>query len=71
MENKDYARGKVWAQVMANNSGFDYGIEKNPIFGTYSAFMLPRKINRSGHELRCEIVTCSDINRMQTGHGSK
>lgn len=36
------------------------GIERNPLFKTFSHFGLPRAENRSGHELRCEVVRPSD-----------
>jgi hypothetical protein len=62
-----YEAAKAEAQKRANDTGFDFGVEKNA-FG-YSAFMLPQKRNRYGHELRCEVVSCTTLSRCQTGHG--
>ncbi len=62
-----YDEAKAHARAQANALGFDYGIERDA-FG-YRAFMLPRRENRRGHELRCEVVSCDDITRAQAGHG--
>ncbi len=63
------ARAKV--QAKAKETGYDYGLEWNSIFKEYSSFMLPMKKNRTGHELRCEVVMCDFIDRCKPGHGLK
>ncbi len=56
------------AQKRANETGFDYGIEANDIFHTYSCFLLPDKSHRFGHELKCEVVS-SEKGNIQPGYG--
>ena len=63
----NYKQVRATAQAQANLDGFDRGVEKNA-FG-YRAFMLPRKENRYGFELRCEVVSCENMERIQKGHG--
>jgi hypothetical protein len=63
----DYQDVRQEAQKKANETGFDFGVEKNA-FG-FSCFMLPRKENRCGHELRCEVVSCEVLSKCQKGHG--
>lgn len=65
----NYREVRDEAQRKANDLGFDYGIEKDA-FG-YRSFMLPRRENRYGHELRCEVVQCTNLDKCQPGHGSK
>lgn len=55
------------AQRKADAYGFDYGIDRNA-FG-FRCFMLPQRKNRYGHELNCEVVSCSDLSKCQHGHG--
>ena len=62
-----YKEAKLTAQALADKLGFDYGVEKNA-FG-YGYFMLPRRENRYGFELRCEVVSCTDLSKTQAGHG--
>lgn len=62
-----YDEAKRKAQASADETGFDYGVEKNA-FG-FSCFMLPQKRNRCGHELRCEVVMCATLAKCQPGHG--
>lgn len=57
------------AQRKANATGFDHGVEANDLFKSFHTFMLPRKENRCGHELRCEVVSCEDLSKCQQGHG--
>jgi hypothetical protein len=47
------------------------GIEKNTMFPThtYRVFMLPRRENRCGYELRCEVISAEDIKVQKPGHG--
>jgi hypothetical protein len=66
---KDYKEARAQAQAKANSLGFDFGLEFNSIFRTYNVFMLPQKRNRTGHELRCEVVSCEDLSKCQKGHG--
>jgi hypothetical protein len=64
-----YGKVRGIAQGQANATGFDYGIEK--LGGEFRSFMLPRRENRSGHELRCEVVSPEELSRCQPGHGPK
>lgn len=64
-----YDEAKKEAQSKANATGFDHGISKNA-FG-YSICMLPRQENRTGFELRCEVVSCEDLAKIQPGHGGQ
>ena len=51
----DYETAVAEAQAKADQFGVDYGIAKN-MFGGYSVFRLPQPENRSGLELRCQVV---------------
>ena len=59
------------AQAQANATGYDYGLEANDLFKSFRSFMLPRKENRCGHEMRCEVVSCEDLAKCQIGHGPR
>ena len=63
---RDYQVVRAAAQKQADELGFDYGLEFNKLFKTYNAFMLPRRENRYGHELHCEVVFS---NNPKPGHG--
>lgn len=52
-----YLTARAEAQAKANETGYDYGLEANDLFKQWRTFMLPRKENRAGHELRCEVVS--------------
>jgi len=69
MASDQYAQARSEAQAAADRTGFDYGIEHNALFKDYRVFMLPQKTNRRGHELRCEVVSCSDLAGCRPGHG--
>ena len=69
--NGAYIVARNEAQKRANDTGFDYGLEPSDMFQEYRIFMLPMKGNRSGHELRCEVVMCEDLNKCQKGHGPR
>lgn len=62
-----YNEAKAEAQAKANEMGYDYGVEK--LGASYRAFMLPQKKNRFGHELRCEVVSCTILANCKPGHG--
>ena len=64
-----YRACRAEAQALANELGFDYGVEVNDLFHTFRHFMLPAKQHRTGHELRCEVVTCENLEKCQLGHG--
>ncbi len=64
-----YRAAKIAAQAQANGDGFDRGVAFNDLFHTCRVFLLPRKQNRCGDELRCEVVHCDDLSRCQPGHG--
>ena len=66
-DGEKYRVARTEAQRRADQTGFDHGVMRNA-FG-FSAFMLPRRENRYGHELRCEVVSCMDASRAQAGHG--
>ena len=66
----DEARRK--AQELADEFGCDYGIERNAYYpngGFAPPFALPRRENRYGYELRCEVVHPHDPSTCQPGHG--
>ncbi len=71
MESKDYAAVRADAQKQANVDGFDRGVEKNALFGTFRSFMLPAARFRCGFELRCEVVSAMDWDKIRPGHGGK
>mgnify|MGYP001546656747 CR=1 FL=1 len=64
-----YLAARAEAQREANADGFDRGLERNDIFKSFRAFMLPQKRNRYGFETRCEVVSCEVLARCQPGHG--
>jgi hypothetical protein len=66
-----YNNAKEVAQGRADATGFDFGLEWNDLFKEWSVRVLPARDNRSGHELRCEVVSATDINKQQKGHGCK
>jgi hypothetical protein len=66
-----YTTARADAQKQANALGYDFGLERNDLFKTFHAFMLPRRENRYGHELRCEVVSCENLDRCQPGHGPR
>ena len=59
------------AQAQANASGRDMGIEANDLFKEFRVFGLPSRENRSGHELRCEVVSCQTFLKIAPGHGPR
>jgi hypothetical protein len=63
-----YYRAYQEACLGAYATGMDHGIENNA-FG-FRSFMLPRPENRSGHELRCEVVTPELAKGMRRADGS-
>ena len=72
--NKDdiaYKNARAEAQAKANATGYDHGIERNKIFKSFTVFMRPKRENRIGHELRCEIVSPEDLTMCKPGHGPK
>lgn len=62
-----YEEAKKYAQERADQTGYDYGVEKSG--GAFRSFMLPQKRNRQGHELRCEVVSPMRLEKCQPGHG--
>lgn len=62
-----YEQAKSQAQKYADEYGFDYGVEK--LGNDYGCFMLPRRENRFGRELSCEVVSCTVLAKCQPGHG--
>ncbi len=67
--DKQYADARAEAQAKADETGFDYGLEWNDVFGQFHIFGLPQVQNRFGHELRCEVVYPTLLERCQPGHG--
>jgi hypothetical protein len=65
-----YTAARAEAQRDANTYGFDYGIEACELSRRWRIFMLPRRENRQGFELRCEVVSCENLSKCQPGHGS-
>jgi len=66
-----YTQRRAEAQARANKTGFDHGLEANELFKDYIVFVLPRRENRYGHELRCEVVSCENMTTCQPGHGPR
>lgn len=64
-----YREKKARAQEDANRTGYDYGIEANDVCQIFTSFMLPRREYRFGFETRCEVVSCTDIEKCAEGHG--
>jgi len=64
-----YRAARERAQALANELGFDHGLEANDVFREFRVFMLPAKANRYGFELRCEVVMCGYLDKCQPGHG--
>lgn len=71
MNEKDYSKARERAQKVANATGMDVGLERNPLFGTWSHRILPRRENRYGHESRVEVVSPENIETTQPGHGAR
>ena len=67
--NRKYKIARAKAQALADESGCDQGLEANDYAKDYLTCRLPRKENRYGYELRCEVVYPSDLSRCQPGHG--
>lgn len=67
MTGDNYREIRAAAQAAADADGHDRGIER--LNGSFRSFLLPRRENRYGHELRCEVVSCSDLRRCVPGHG--
>lgn len=55
-DEKNYESSRRAAQTVANQTGRDVGIEWNDVFKHWHVFSLPLPQNRSGFELRCEVV---------------
>lgn len=64
-----YSVAKAEAQAKADASGRDHGLEINDLFKSFMVRALPNRENRYGHELRCEVVSCSDLSKIPAGHG--
>lgn len=64
-----YRQTRAALQKQANETGFDYGLERNDIFKEFTTFLMPSKGNRYGHYLRCEVVSCEILEKCQKGHG--
>lgn len=62
-----YEEAKKKAQAAADEYGFDYGVEK--LGDAYHTLMLPAVGYRFGHELHCEVVSCTILSKCRPGHG--
>ena len=62
----DYKCARSYAQKQADKIGWDYGIEWNTIYKYWHTFPLPRRENRYGHEVKCEVIYS---NNPKEGHG--
>lgn len=67
----DYIAARSKAQSLANQLGYDHGLEANDVFKSWHVFMLPMRKNRMGHELLCEVVSCENLDHCRPGHGPK
>ena len=54
--NAKYRAARAEAQKKANELRMDVGLEANHLFQSYTSYLLPSEANRSGHELRCEVI---------------
>lgn len=66
-----YREARAKAQALANDTGFDFGLECSDLYKEWRTFMLPMRQNRTGHELRCEVVMCENMAKCQLGHGCR
>lgn len=66
-----YAEARARAGELADATGFDHGIERVALASDtgFRVFTLPRRENRRGFELRCEVVHPSTLEKCQPGHG--
>jgi len=48
-----YAYARKQTMLLPN---YDFGLERNRVFNTFTVFMLPAPEYRCGHELRCQVV---------------
>ena len=68
-----YADAREYAQKEADRDGYDWGIEQTPHYmparERWRVFGLPGRESRYGHETRCEVVSCSVLERCRKGHG--
>ena len=64
-----YRAARAEAQQKANEFGYDFGVEANDVFKSFMVMMLPRAENRSGYELRVEVVHPENLSTTQPGHG--
>lgn len=72
MKNPDsYTTTRAAAQRAANFDGMDRGLEWCSLSNAYRSFVLPQRQNRFGFELRCEVVSCENLERCAKGHGPK
>jgi hypothetical protein len=55
-ERRSYEIVRAEAQARANETGADFGVERNELMREWGFFMLPGPQNRYGFELRCEVV---------------
>lgn len=55
---RTYEQAWSAAYAMAAKTGIDVGIELSNVLHPhgYRTFFLPKKENRSGHEIQCEVV---------------
>lgn len=63
MTFSDWKDARNHAEQKTRELRIPHGIEKRtgPLDRGYAVFMLPRPENRTGHELRCEVVECADV----------
>lgn len=66
-DEAEYRATLAAAQAAADASGFDHGVERHAL--GWHFFVLPRREHRCGHELRCVVVSPTDLSRCRPGHG--
>ncbi len=64
----NYTAVRNWTQLQANATGFDYGMAKG-LLGEWVCWMLPKRKNRFGRDLQCEVVSCEVLTHCRPGHG--
>lgn len=63
----NYEATRAEAQKASNEDGFDRGLVRSA--NGWTSQRLPRRENRYGRDLECEVVWCFDLRKCQPGHG--
>lgn len=69
MSKLTYEEVAMAAQKAADETGADHGVEKLGL--EWRWWRLPRRENRFGYELRCEVRYASGAKKALSGHGAE